>query len=817
MKKKTVLRILAALMIAAIMLPMAAGCRNNNDDPFANPEFVFVPEFIELPQGINDIQGLLYLDGKIVFVTHEWDYDDETFAYRSLSRVNSVNLDGTGFGELEGYSPPVAIPDNVNGEFRIGAMTADGAGNLWVHEQWNLNRMNVPPGVQYGTDEFWENYETYYEDLGSGNAIRKLDGSGRELLTVDISGLSPDNTDDPYGSYFYINSFNVDGDGNIYVSAYTWDGMEFYVLDSNGALLFKLDTGERWIDRLIRIGDGTLVFLDYTYVDEEYKRTLTTIDVAAQGFGESVEIPNNVWEIYPGFDDYDFLYRFGSNINGFNLETGESTRLLNWIESDVSGDMIGNITMLPDGRILATNGIYNRVTYEYNYELIVLTRTPYSQLPQRTVITLATFGGWNIREAVVTFNRSNSEYRIRVVDYSEFDNDDDYYAGLKRLSTEIISGRIPDILDVTALPYKQYVGRGLLENLYTLIDADPQINRSDFIDGAFRAAEIDGGLYQIFPSFSINTLVGNPAVLGPGEGWTMDEFKGVLAANPQADFPLGSMYTRMSFIQQAVIFSADEYVNWTNGTTHFDTPNFISLLEFANTLPESYEHFWGGGEPVPMPRNGIATPDFPGDWQGPPSEEELISTGRQLMTQLWLGEFYNFLRYKMMFGGDMVFKGFPTESRNGNSLNVDTCLAISSNSKHKAGAWEFLKVFLDKDWQSNNVWNFPTNKAAFDAMVERNMREQQERYDQWLEWKNQYGDEDWMGGWVEPEPMTHADVAQLMTLIENTSGTTSWNVDQSLIDIISEGVEDFFNGRNTAEGVARIIQSRASILVSERS
>jgi len=804
MKKKIIIRLVAAVMMVAMILPMAAGCKNDSDDLFAAPEFVFIPEFISLPDEIGDLGGrggLVYIDGKIIFTSAVRDYEDGRNSY--ITELYSINLDGTGYGKLPDYVPPVSLTiDATNRYLHIEGMNIDGAGNLWIIENWSFYNENIPDNFDWNQPF---NYTDFIEDLGSGNALRKLDRNGKELLSLDISSLSSGSGDEY--DYFQIYTFNTDAEDNIYLAAYTMDGMQIIVLDSSGNLQFRLST-DRWIERFIRLSDGTIVYMtdDYNNVTSEYRRILQTIDLQASELGEAIEIPTNIWNIYPATGEYDFLYSDSNNIRGFNVESGESTRLLNWLDSDVAGEMIENITMLPDGRILVTNGKWNRVTYEISYELIILTKTPYSELPQKTIISLATFGAWGIREAVVQFNRTNPDYRIRVVDYTDFATDDDWSAGLTRLSTEIISGRVPDIIEVSALPYKQYVGRNLLENIYTLIDADPNINRSDFMEGAFRAAEIDGGLYQVFPSFSINTLIGSPSVLGPNIGWTMDEFKAILAVNPQADFPLGNNYTRMSFIHQAIRFSADEYVNWTNGTTHFDSPNFVSLLEFANTLPENFN--WDDG----FARNdiAIATPAPDNVWV---SEEELIASGRQLMSQIWLGDVNNFQWYKQLYGGDVVFKGFPTDSRNGNSLDVNTSLAIAANSKNKDGAWEFLKVFLDKDWQLNNSWGFLTNRAAFDAMVERSIKEQTESYENWLQWYNP--DDEW--GWKQPPPLTQADINQLLTLIESTSGTTSWNIDQSLLEIVTEGAEDFFNNVRSAADAARIIQSRASILVSERS
>jgi len=810
MKKKTFIRLTAILIISVMILPLAAGCRDNSDDPFAPPDFVFIADFINLPDEIGDIGGgrggLVYIDGKVIFASSVHNFEDGVQSY--ITELYSINIDGTGYSKLPDYVPPVPLSINANRKhLSIDSMNIDGSGNLWIIENWSFVNESIPDDIDW-SQPF--NYYDYIEDLGSGSALRKLDTNGRELYSIDISGLSSD-TGNEY-DFFQISSFSTDAQDNIYLAAYAPDGMQIVVLDNAGNLLLRVST-DRWIERFIRLLDGRVVYMtdDYNNVTFEFKRFLQTIDLQAKELGETIEIPQNIWNIYPAAGEYDFLYSDNNNIHGFTVEDGESTRLLNWLDSDVVGEMIENITMLPDGRILVTNGRWNRVTYEISYELIVLTKTPYSQLPQRTIITLATFGAWNIRDAVVQFNRTNQQYRIRVVDYMDFATDDDWSAGLTRLSTEIISGRVPDILEVSSLPYKQYVGRGLLENLYNLIDADPNLSRSDLMEGAFRAAEIDGGLYQIFPSFSINTLVGNPSVLGPEPGWTMDEFKTILVANPQADLPLGNNYTRMSFVHQAIIFSADEYVNWTAGTTHFDSPNFISLLEFANTLPENYN--WDDGFVV---RNdiAIATPAPDNPWV---SEEELVATGRQLMSQVWLGSLDSLQWQKSLFGGDIVFKGFPTDSRNGSSLETHTSLAIAASSRNKEGAWEFLKTFLDRDWQLNNSWGFLTNRAAFDAMVERTISQQQEQYDNWLQWYDPSAPvPDW-GGWTQPPPLTQADINQVLNLIENTAGVTSWNIDQSLLEIITEGADDYFNNVRSAAEAAGIIQRRASTLVSERS
>jgi len=681
-----------------------------------------------------------------------------------------MSIDGTGITELPNYrsvAPP--FPDAL-GSVQVGAMNIDNNGNIWISETGWFYRMNVPEDFD---GEEWERYN-YYEDLGNITTIRKLDKTGAEISTVDISGISAG------FEWFYISAFNVDDDGNLYLG--TNEGI--FVLDESGNVLFRINVDD-WVDQLIRLNDGSVAFLGWMQDGPRgYGRALRKIDINARDWGEDIELPDNMWgDVFPGGGDYSFIYSQGSNLYGIEEDTGESVRILNWMESNVFMQNMRNISILPDGRILCTNQIWNRHGRDSVVELIFLTKTPYSELPQREVLTMAVL--WlnqDIHKQIVDFNRSSQTHRIHVIDYSEFNNEEDGWdAGRIRLSTEIISGRVPDMIDVSSLPFNQYVARGLLVDLYPLIDADPGLNRSDLMEAVFRTSEMDGSLYRIFPSFSVSTIMGNPAVLGPEPGWNMEEFLAVLDANPRADIPMGSWLTKENFFSTAIWLSIDEYVNWATGEVSFDSGGFAQLLELSDRFPEEMS--------------------FEDDMGFYISDEETIAQGRQIMSQIWISEFQQFQYQRGMFGGDVVFKGFPTENRNGNSFNINTSIAMTTACTDKDGAWSFMRSILSSDWQIENVeWNLPSNKIAFDTMVARAMEEPEH--------------ETWWGN-IQIKAMTQAEVNQILEVIESASGVSSY--DEALMAIIMEGAQDFFTGRSSAQDAARVVQNRASIYVSEQS
>ena len=778
---KTILRALLILLLTVTAVAITSGCRNEPEGTFVPPDYMHVPEIIAvpaLPEGAEQIDRMV-VAGDTVFIT-AWQAWVEGSMF-SETLLFSMNIDGTNLMELPNYNPGSRPLEAEGGNVQINSISVDNDGNLWVVETGNHFRFNIPDDFVENPDEPWLIWE-FSEDLGSFNAIRKLDRTGAEIRSVDISEVAAQH------EWFWVQVFAIDGEGNIYVG--TEDVIN--VLSPDGRPLFRLQV-QNWVETLINLPDGSVAHVGWGDAGREFRR----IDPVAGDWGESIEIPQMANTIMPGNDEFMFMYTDRLSLFGFSAETGESVRILDWIDSDVSPDGIANISFLDDGRLFLTNQIW-RGTGGPTVEMIFLTRVPFADLPERTTLTLATFWlDWNVQHAIIDFNRTSTTHRIHVRDYSQYSTDDDFLAGLNRLTTEIITGTVPDILDVGQLPYQQYAARGLLMDMYQFIDADPEINRSDLMESAFRAAEINGELPYVFGSFGVFTVVGNPMVLGAQPGWTMEEFRTVLNANPQADMPMGPWLTRDSFLQMSLVLGMNNFVDWGEGTVNFDGGDFAELLEIANTFPPEEFHGGGGGAVArPMPAADI--------WEEPVDERTLIATGRQIMSQIHMGDFNEIQRLTAFYGGDIVFKGFPAENRDGNTLvpNAGT-LAITTRSTDPDGAWSFVRTMLTEDFQRENFqwWGLPTNRAFFEERLADAINPQEEH-------------EVWWDG-VQIGALTQAQADQILELINSVSGTQ--NSDLALWEIVSEGASDFFNGVSTAQDAARIIQSRAAILVAERS
>ena len=197
------------------------------------------------------------------------------------------------------------------------------------------------------------------------------------------------------------------------------------------------------------------------------------------------------------------------------------------------------------------------------------------------------------------------------------------------------------------------------------------------------------------------------------------------------------------------------------------------------------------------------------------SPVELIQSGKQLCSVLYIGDFEQIQMYKAMYGGEITFKGYPTESRKGNVLDVGSGIAMSSKCVDKEGAWQFMRLQLTEDYQSKNMyWNYPTNKAVFNQRLEEAMR--QEYYvDENGERKPvSRGSWGWDGLTVEIYALTQEEADMIMELINSTERTADY--DDNIMQIIIDEAAGFFAGQKSARDTAAVIQSRVNIYVNEQ-
>lgn len=833
MSKTRKKRVLAALLCVMLLAGMLAGCGSKDDEGGKQQlsEFVYVPNYVTIDAEIPYMNSLCYAGDIIYFstnlpvhadgrlVTDEELKEIEEYYANMDAAVNnfdtspaqpdtsvavssddvlrpdsdisyipficSIKTDGSGYTQLKDYIPPQK-PEGQYGHVNMDRICADNEGNIWVAETVNQTIFNPPEGFDETTGDIWE----YYERDESKTYLRKLSPTGAELGSVDISSYAeiPEGEDARFYS-FYIGNMITDAQGNLYVS----DGNQtVFVIGSDCEYLFKLEN-DNWLNTFIPTRDGKVAI---STNDESGNMVLKVIDLAAKGWGTESKMPSDAWNTSYGGSLYDFCYTDSSSLYGYDIATETETKILTWLNCDVDSNNIEYSNVLDNGDVFVISRNWNENSNN-NYEIVTLVKTPASEVQQKTILTLATVNlYYDFREKILKFNKTNPNYRIEVIDYSEFNTEDDYNAGMTKLNTEIISGNVPDLIDVSNMPYKQYASKGLLEDLYPYLDNDPDYSKEALVQSIVKAAEVDGKLYQLMSGFSVMSIIGNPEVVGTEMGWTMAELQAIIEQHPEADLPFGSYMTRENLLQYFLMLNMDDYMNWETGECSFNSDEFKNLLTFAKTFPSSEEF-------------EAAMKDY--EWVEP---AVLIREGRQLVSMFSASDFDSFQYEKNAFGGNITFKGLPSADKSGNIATISSGIAMTTSCKDKDGAWQFIREIISDESQKNQ-WYFPVVQKIYDENLAEAMKQEYTTDENGNQIPVPHGGMSYGNGEaISFYAITREEADQFNAMINSV--TKLFSYDMTVIDRINEDVQAFFAGEKDVNQTAETIQSRMNIYLNEQ-
>lgn len=564
-------------------------------------------------------------------------------------------------------------------------------------------------------------------------------------------------------------------------------------------------------DHISGRGETGLAYLSYdgqilVNTFEQAGNTLFRFDDQSGKTVKVSELPLHAYSLIPGGGDFDAYYVNGSHLCGVDLSTGKEKKILNWVNADINSAMYDNFFVTDDGTIYALLDESDYSTGDLSFKLFKGQKADPSQIRQKKILTFASQALLpDTARQITKFNRASSDVRIEVLDYSIYNTSADDTAGLMRLQTEILAGQSPDIIDLNSMPLDRLAARGLLEDLYPYIDADPEINREDFFPNLLKAAENSGKLYTTLPGFCISTLIGASRIVGDKPGWNYEEFCNALAGMPDDCQPMSASTTAYDILDICVSLDHDHYIDWETGKCNFESDDFISLLAFARLFPETYE---------------------PEEHKDDDREDKVdhlrMLTGRQMLLETSIYEFDN-AAYAGMYFADQPYTciGYPTYSGSGNFFELQSGFAISKNCTDKDAAWQFLRVFFMKDYQRKGSY-LPSIRAVYDEMLQQAMTVHYRVDDSGEYVLDDNGEKipvptiNISGGEMEYAfyALSQKNADQITELIETTDRII--NVDKSVSRIIKEQAAAFFQGQKTAKDVAHLIQSKATIYVNEQ-
>lgn len=831
MKKQFLKRGLALGLTLAICLGLCAcGEKGKNmENAEMAKEHVYKLQPIEMPKltdsdnGYTNIMQTIHRDGKLYVLMQASSWDPVTYEENIRYCIVSMNEDGTDIQVTDIQIPdeePVS-GDNEAGDDVTGEDSSVEEADENQAEEGNEDVMVMPLDNSYS----WEN--TSYNNFVL-NAQGELYGiklhqqeknDGENYISEGKYYICHWNLDGTFlwekelecvvsnqNEYMYINSVVANDDGSLNLLVSGNDSFKVQV-DTEGnvvggkeMLSDEVASVFYNLERIIPKEDGTLLALFHDENDWQ-KTYCAELNLNAGTVDKKQEIPSSIfysWDynVMTVRKNGDLLYTTSSGIYTYTFGETEPKLLMDYINSDVYVSYFRSVVELSDTSFI---GIYSE-DWDSNLNAAIFNYVNPADIADKAVVVIAgNLIDSDIKKRVIEFNRTSDEYRIVTREYSVYNTYDDVNAGITKLNNDIISGNMPDILinnEYNPLPISTYISKGWIADINKLIEQDEELSQVEFMQNVFDAYSVDGKLYYVVPNFEVYTMAAKASLVGDRTTWTMDDMQQVLAGMGEEAKAFGDT-TRDSFMYMVMRYCGNQFVDVSSGRCNFNTEDFISMMEFAMTLPEEINYdddYWNNY-----------------DWT---AEQSQYRENRTLMMTVNL---YNWSDVAMTingyFGDDVKFVGFPTESGNGAYLQASTTYALSSKSANLDGAWQFVRYYLTDEYQ-NEVPYFPVNKALF---LEKSKAAMERPY-----WEDENGEKQYYdntmninGEEIVISPLSQEQLDKVIEYIESVNNRYYYN--ESVANIVNEEMGAFYSGQKSAQDVANIIQSRVQIYVDENN
>ena len=623
----------------------------------------------------------------------------------------------------------------------------------------------------------------FYEGGEEQMFLVKFDNKGNVLDKVDITSKGGDD------GYFNVRSLLVLDDGKLLVS--TTKGIETYSDGGDFKSLVSIENSDNpYMDSyaLYKGANGQIFAQSYgeTGVNiQKFNPENGELSDPIEGFTKDYGYASNLF----GGNGYDIYLATENAFCGYDASKNEIVKLMDYIDSDIETDYT-----IPAAYAISDKEFISVIPgFEDDYKLVRLTKIPADQVKDKKVITIGgVYIDYKFREKAVKFNQASDEYKIKLVDYSKFNSDENWNAGYQQFDMDIVSGNVPDIIALSAdQPIEKYRNKGVFMDLKPLFDKDEDLKGIEILPNILKAMTTGDKMYTVIPEFMVGTMITRARFAEGKNSLTYQDCEDIMKQNNVTYQTAYGLTDKKTALGMGIIFAGDKYMDTPNKKCSFDSEGFIKLLEFANNFPNEMDY------------------DKYDEYEG------YYKTNQALFAFADFSRFGDYKRYKQgIFGDDIALVGLPNdEGVNEAAIYPTGMYAISAQTKYPEIAWDFVKSFFTDEYQNNIEYGFPVTKSAFEEAKKKSL----DRPYKMVDGKKEYEDEIYYidGKEVTLSPLTQEEADIVADYVLSIEKFYDYNTD--VHNIITEEAEAYFSGQKSAEEVAKIIQSRINIYINENS
>lgn len=700
---------------------------------------------------------------------------------------NHSQVELAALSPYDGYYPGAAL-------FSVGE---DAIRCLTIME----NHSNMEP-FQEGDDVESFDFDKYNSTWESEYYLCTYTLDGTLSSKVQIKGL--EQSQDANG-YDRFNGMYCEGD-LVYLTF--WDNDTIVRINPDGTLTetYTGDNGEIIQGMpILKDRDGKPFRFSYSFTGrtaEDYGVEISISEFDAQSGkpGEAFFTTNDISYadnmLSGGCGDYRCFINTESQLMGIR-DDGTAETVIDWDASDLP---VMSVIPMADGSFLGK-------CYQENFEgTYHIERKHASEISETKTITIGMLGYNYIKDWIQDFNRSQSEYHIDTIIYKNSDGSD--YGGIgkddavDKLKMDVISDNAPDVIVMDGMHelFLTLGSRSVFADLYTFMAEDPDVNSSTIVPNYLTAMQHPSGkLYSLSPTFHIISMAVKEKYDAP-ENWTVDD---MIALYDGADDIFYHWSTKEDALR--MFLTGTDFTDEIAGTCRFDSPEFIKILEFCDRYPavstcpaKNYEDEaqmrlfdqWHTDHYLRFQNDQDYL--FPTDFSG-------VSRGFGASTYAYT---------KADLGGAFSLVGYPSDNGQGGKISTQLEMGILSTCPDKERAWEVLKAFVSGE--SMNIYEhqgYPIFDDAFETALD----------DEMYIWNGgtERTDAEYFEDDSDVYPLTQEERDNLEDYIRHCQ--TYMMLDDDVETIVMEEAEMYFSGDRSAEDTAKMIQSRAQIMLSEQS
>lgn len=378
-----------------------------------------------------------------------------------------------------------------------------------------------------------------------------------------------------------------------------------------------------------------------------------------------------------------------------------------------------------------------------------------------------------LEKCIAEFNGQSNTYEVVLLDSSE----ELYLKDVQlRLQAQLAARNGPDLIGSDLIQLYPFVRNGYLEPMEEWL-----AQYENLLPQAIGSGQVEGHCYIVPYKIQVQSLVTTGEIANGRTAWTLAEMLDTASQHQTTTLYLGARAWDVLDCMLAYDEENPTYVDWEQKICHFDTEEFVTLLEYTKQWADTQSLLFSEHMGREFANGHVLT--------------------QRIYPSLGAASLIDYYLFLSELGDDCVYIGFPVE--NGNGTFVDgKGFAINSASQCKDGARAFMSYLLAPERQLA-MWQEIDSLPADLQVLELILTEYASEWNPDINYAyysfDKYGEK---------------EASQYLQILKN-SKTQGKQYDE-IINILYDETSNYYEGNRDPWEVARILQNRVQLYLNEQ-